>query len=72
MNTVAFLYDGNGKCVASISEDHNLFNVTGDNPRHVGSVRDGNIYDLRGNLIGHLEQLDIGSDPEAINLFKAL
>jgi hypothetical protein len=55
MSTDGFIYDPeNGKCLASIESDGNVFDVTTEEKRLIGTMRDGNIYDLKENFVGHL------------------
>ena len=55
MNTTGYIYNSeNGKCIASIDTTGAVYDITTEEKRQIGTVRDGNIYDLEDNLLGHL------------------
>jgi hypothetical protein len=47
-----FIYDDRGTCVARIIEDE-VFAEKGGN--RIATIRNGNIYAMDGDLIGHLQ-----------------
>lgn len=64
-----FIYDDNGDCVARIVNDEVLAEIGGN---RIATMRDGNIYAMDGNLIGHLQpggmvRGDGGATPEAFS-----
>jgi hypothetical protein len=50
-----FIYDDQGKCVAWIVQG-DVFSET--TRQKIATIRDGNIFDFSGNLVGHLQ--DVG------------
>lgn len=50
-----FIYDDQGKCVAWIVQG-DVFSQT--TRQKIATIRDGNIFDFSGNLVGHLQ--DVG------------
>jgi hypothetical protein len=47
-----FIYDDQGKCVAWIVGDEVFSEATG---QKIATIRDGNIFDVNGRLVGHLQ-----------------
>ena len=54
MAITGYIYDTKGgTCLARIMNDTEVFDATMDG-RQIGTVRNGNVYDLNGGLVGHL------------------
>jgi hypothetical protein len=48
-----FIYDDQGKCVAWIVHGDVFSEATG---QKIATMRDGNIFDFNGSLVGHLQE----------------
>jgi hypothetical protein len=67
-----FIYDQEtGRCVARISENGDVF---GDDPdgAKIATVCAGNVYDLEGKLVGHLQGDYVGGGLKMPAAFKKL
>ena len=66
MTTTGFIFDTEGgACLARVIDDGRVFDATTDG-RQIGTVSDRNVYDMQGNVVGHLRpdgQFD-GATPE--------
>ncbi len=67
MVVTGHIYDTkDGTCLARIVNDTEVFDATMDG-RQIGTVSNGNVYDMKGGLIGHLQPggtFDDASTPE--------
>ena len=72
MTITGYIYDPvSGKSLARIENDTDVIDVTVRDGGKIATVRDGKLYDLRGELLGHLAPLD-GDRTPAPAAFKAL
>jgi hypothetical protein len=54
MTPTDFIFDTEGgTCLARVVEDGKVFDATIDG-RQIGTVSGRNVYDMQGNLVGHL------------------
>ena len=68
----AYIYDPvSGKPVARIENATDVIDITTSGGGKIATLRDGNLYDLEGQLLGHLTAPD-GSGTPAPEAFRAL
>ena len=73
MSMNGFIYDPeSGKCLAKIEENGEVFDVTKEESRLIGNVKNENIYDLDGNLVGHLDSILHSNNEPIPDTFKNL
>ena len=64
MTTTGYIYDPiNGRNVARIENDVDVIDTTIPKGSKIAILRNGNIYDLKGELLGHLAVPDGGQIP---------
>jgi hypothetical protein len=67
-----FIYDQEtGRCVARIAENGDVFGGDRDGVK-IATVRAGNIFDLEGKLVGHLQGDYVGGGLKMPAAFKNL
>ena len=69
MATTGYIYDSqDGRCLARVIDGEKIFDATSADDEQIGTVSGGKIFDLQGNLVGHLrsnDRLKEADSPEA-------
>lgn len=72
MSITGYIYDTkDGTCLARILDDTEVFDATTDG-RQIGAIRNGNVYDLKGGLVGQIRSDGTFDDNSASELFRKL
>jgi hypothetical protein len=72
MAVTGHIYDPrDGTCLARIMDDTGVFDATLDG-RQIGTIRDGEVYDLKGGLVGHLQPHGMFDDDAASEALREL